>query len=362
MKVGTPNACTNCHRNKTSQWASDSIDKWYGHASKGFQRFAEVIDAGSTGAPGALQSLAGLVNDREQPAIARATALSMIAPYNPSPTDPAIHVGVTNDSALLKRAAASALANSDPTVSAPVLAPRLNDPVRAVRIETAQVLAGLLANSFPADIAAALARGTDEYIAAQELNADRPEAHMNLGLLYKKENRASQAEEQFKTAMLLDPAFAPAAVDLADLYRAQNRDQAGEVVLQRAIGRSPNDASLRHAYGLLLVRQRRSDDALKYLAAASRIEPDNARYAYVYAVALNDAGQPTAAIAVLEACLAAHPYDRNALGAIVSFLRRAGDPAKALGYAQRLAEVEPEDTSVREAVKALDDQVHHNAP
>jgi len=194
----------------------------------------------------------------------------MIAAYDASPTDLAIQVGASDDSALLRRAAASALANSDATASASVLAPLLNDPVRAVRIETAQVLAGIPAKALattsaddvPATAASALARAIDEYIAEQELNADRPEAHLNLGLLYEKENREGQAEDEFKAAMSLDPTFAPAAVDLADLYRAENRDQADELVLQQAFDRSPNDASLRHAYGLLLVRQKRSSDAL----------------------------------------------------------------------------------------------------
>src|SRR5260370_33297878 len=86
-KLGTPNACNNRHTNKTAQWASDSVPKWYGHATDGFQRFAQTLQAGSTGAPGAQQSLEQLIVDREQPAIARAAALSMLAAFAPLPPD-----------------------------------------------------------------------------------------------------------------------------------------------------------------------------------------------------------------------------------------------------------------------------------
>jgi len=358
VKLGTPNACTNCHTDKPAQWALDSVDKWYGHAPKGFQRFAETLDAGSAGAPGAQQSLERLIADREQPAIARATALSMLSRYAPPPTDAAVRTGVTDDSALVRRAAARALSNSDPGASANTLAPLLRDPVRAVRIEVAEVLAGLPADNFPADVATAFSRATDEYINAQQLNADRPEAHLNLGLLYARENHFDKAEAELRTALSLDPGFAPAAVNLADLYRAQNRDEEGERILKDAISRSPNDASLEHALGLLMVRQKRGAQGLDLLAAAARIEPGNTRYVYVYAVALNDAGQTHAAIETLESSIKVYPYDRESLAALVSFLEQAGDPAKALTYAQRLDELEPGNPEVRRMLKELNEHLH----
>ncbi len=358
VKLGTPNACNNCHADKPAQWALDSVDKWYGRAAQGFQRFAETLDGGSAGAPGAQQSLERLIADREQPAISRATALSVLADYAPPPTDAAVGAGVTDNSALVRRGAAHALSNSDPRVSANTLAPLFSDRIRTVRIEAAEVLAGLPAGNLPADVAAAFSRATDEYISALQLNADRPEAHLNLGLLYARENHFDKAEAELKTALSLDPRFTPAAVNLADLYRGQNRDKEGERILEDAISRSPNDASLKHALGLLMVRQKRSAQGLDRLADAARIDPANARYVYVYAVALNGAGQARAAIETLERSIDVHPYDRDSLAALVNFLEQSGDPAKALIYAQRLDELEPENPQVRQMLKELNDHLH----
>ena len=351
VKLGVPNACTNCHTDKYPQWASDSVDKWYGRAPVGFQHFAEALYAGVQGAPGARQSLTALVADRGQAAIARATALSMLADYPPD--DTAVRMGVPDDSALVRRAAAHALTNSDPRASVVILAPLLHDPVRAVRLEAAEVLAGTPADGLPPEDGPELHKAIDEYIAAQKLNADRPEAHLNLGLLYAKQGHFDQAEAELKTALSLDPTFAPAAVNLADLYREQNRDQAGERVLQDAISRAPNDASLQHALGLLMVREKRYAQALKLLASAARLDPGNARYAYVYAVALNDYGQPDAAITTLEASVNLHPFDRDSLGALVTYLAQSGDPAKELIYARRLAELEPDNSELQRLVEQL---------
>ncbi len=358
VKLGTPNACTNCHTDKSAVWASEFVNKWYGHAPAGFQRFAETLDAGSTGAPGARQSLERLVADTEQPAIARATALSMLAGYAPPPTQAAVRIGVGDDSALVRRAAAHAVSNSEPDASAKAIAPLFSDPVRAVRIEAAEVLAGLTADRLPTDVAAAFSRATEESISAQELNGDRPEAHLNLGLMYAREQRFEKAEAELKTSLSLDPSFAPGAVNLADLYRARNRDDEGAGVLKDALRRSPNDASLEHALGLLLVRQKRSAEALDMLAAAARNDPHNARYAYVYAVALNDAGKTGAAIETLENSVKVHPYDRDSLSALAVFLEQSGDPAKAMTYAERLDELEPGNPQVGQMLKQLKEHQH----
>ena len=357
-KLGTPNACNNCHTDKSAQWASDSVRKWYGHALEGFQRYAETLQAGSTGAPGAQQSLERLIGNREQPAIARAAALSMLSSYSPDATDSAVRASVSDDSALVRRAAVHALSNTDPSASAITLAPLLSDPIRSVRIETAEVLAAVPAENLPRDLAPAFSLATDEYISAQQLNADRPEAHMNLGLLYARQGHFDKAEAELKTALSLDPSFAPASVNLADLYRGQNRDEEGERVLTDAINRSPNNASLEHALGLLMVRQKRNTPALDMLAAAARNEPSSARYSYVYAVALNDAGQTKAAIETLEASLKTHSYDRDSLAALVNFLEQSGDRPKALIYARRLEALEPENADVRRMLKELSEHQH----
>ena len=185
---------------------------------------------------------------------------------------------------------------------------------------------------------------------------------MNLGLLYARQNHFDEAEAELKTALSLDPSFAPGAVNLADLYRAQNRDDDGERVLRGAISRSPDDASLEEALGLLMVRQKRGVQALDLLAAAARGDPNNARYAYVYAIALNDAGKTSIAIETLESSVKAHPYDHDSLAAMANFLEQSGEPAKALTYASRLNELEPNNPQVQQMLKELREHLQDSKP
>ena len=199
--------------------------------------------------------------------------------------------------------------------------PLLDDPVRAVRMEAARALADAPRDRLTDAQRRALDRGLEEYAAAERFSADRPEAHVNLALLYAAQRRIPEAESALRTALALDPRFTPAAVNLADLYRASERDAEGERVLRQALERDPRSAPAHHALGLLLVRQRRVDEAMPELAAAARLAPDNARYGYVYAVALDGAGQRARAIAVLEQIRARHPHDRDTLAALAAYTR-----------------------------------------
>ena len=351
--LGTPNACNECHADKSPQWASDTLYKWYGHAPSGFQKFAQTLNDARRGAPPARQELSALIADRQQAAIARATALSLLAPSAPDPAKAAVAIGMKDDSALVRRATAQALSNLDLQQNPGGPTQLLSDPVRSVRIQMAEVMAGVGSAEFPAEVSAALDGAIAEYIAAQELDADRPEAHMNIALLFQRQGQTSRAEAELRTALLLEPSFVPAAVDLADLYRGLGRDADGENVLRSALIRTPEEPSLLHALGLLMVREKQIPRALELLSDATHRDPANPRYAYVYAVALGDFGRTPEAITVLKTSLKFHPYDRDSLHALINFLQQAGNYTEALIYAQRLNELEPDNPEVRQTLSEL---------
>ena len=66
----------------------------------------------------------------------------------------------------------------------PLVLPLLSDSSRGVRIRAASLLAGIPSTQFPANARGNFDRAAAEFVAAQQLNADRPEARSSLGRFY----------------------------------------------------------------------------------------------------------------------------------------------------------------------------------
>jgi Flp pilus assembly protein TadD len=117
----------------------------------------------------------------------------------------------------------------------------------------------------------------------------------------------SDAENEFKAALRLNPQYTPAAVNLADLYRLLGRNGDGQNVVRTALSHSPNSPDLHQALGLALTRLKRTEESLNEFQRAAELDPGRARYVCVYAVALHSAGQADAALAVLKQNLTRPP-------------------------------------------------------
>jgi hypothetical protein len=77
--LDTPNACNNCHAEKSAQWAASAIESWHGEERKGFQKYARAFHAAWTDQTNAQALLSAVAADRNTPAFARAGALTELA-------------------------------------------------------------------------------------------------------------------------------------------------------------------------------------------------------------------------------------------------------------------------------------------
>ncbi|MCC6198404.1 MAG: ammonia-forming cytochrome c nitrite reductase subunit c552 [Burkholderiales bacterium] len=353
-RLGTPNACNNCHTKQDAAWAAAAIAKWTNAKPGGFQNFADAMQRGTAGAPGGRGALMTLAADKAQPALVRASALARLGAWLTPVTLDTFARALNDPDPVVRMAAVEALAAAPAEVRLRYLPRMAADPVRAVRVATARALAGPTETRVPQEHRAALAKAMDEYVATLTYNADRPESRLGLGALYAARGDRARAVAEYEKAIALDPTFVPAYANLADLLRDAGDEAAAQAALRRGLAREPKAAALHHALGLSLVRQKQGAQALDALAAASRLEPANARYAYVYAVALHDLGQPKKARDVLAAALARSPYDRELLSTLVLYALQAGDREAARGYVKRLREVEPDDPGVARLVAQVE--------
>ena len=155
-----------------------------------------------------------------------------------------------------------------------------------------------------------------------------PEAQMNLGNYYTATGDGLKAEQAYRQAIKLSPAFTPALLNLADLYRANGLDKQAAGLLEKAVKQSPDDPATHHAMGLLLVRQKNLDAAVKFLGKAAELDPASVRYSYVYAFALFTSGRHEQAISVLEEALQKQPGNQEIISALGSYYQQQGNDEK----------------------------------
>jgi len=354
IAIGVPNACTQCHTTQSPAWAAAAIASWFPQGRHTQPHFGQALHAGRTGAADAEIRLGALIRDRTQPGIARGSALLLLSRYASPASEATIRDAAGDEDPLVRAAVPRALpmAPSRPMVQA--VASLLNDPVRAVRVAAARALTGVHPQLMTQEQRSAYLAAYLELTESEMVDADRPESHLNLGLLHARRQRLADAEAAYRTALRLDPMFVPALINLADVQRERGLDQQGAELLRRAMTIEPGNADVRHSLALLLVRQRKYAEALPLLRQAAEMAPDNARYSYVLAIALNGAGASGEAVRVLEQAHRIHPTDRDILTGLILIARDRGDLAAALQHARKAMEAYPSDMQIRSLVQDIE--------
>jgi tetratricopeptide (TPR) repeat protein len=351
--LGTPNACNACHSHKTAAWAAEVLERWYPDSSHRGPHFGQALHAGHSNSPQAPEHLLALAADRKQPGIARATALDRLQDHAQPEQLMTVQRLLSDDDALVRAAAVRWLELADLRTRVDQGWTLLDDPARTVRLEAARVLAPVSDQHLPDKFRAQLGRALTEYTSAQKVNAERPEAHLNLGLIAVAQRQPLQAERAYQTAIRLDKTFSPAYANLADLYRQYQRDSDGEKVLRQGISAVPDDASLYYALGLLQVRKERMAEAVDSLRHATQLAPESTQYRYVYALALQRQGKLAEATGELEDVLERDAVNRDVRLALIGLYRDQDKADLARVHLTRLREQHPDDPAAQELWREL---------
>jgi len=336
--IGAPDPCTGCHRDRTAPWAAAEIGK----RKTPVQRrptFAHALHATRTQQPGARAALAAVITNADQPAIARATALEALVGFPGDTLWASVETSLKDPSPLVRRAATSA-ARALPTARRQaVLARALQDSVRSVRIEAADVLLSFGLGEAQGRSLPGLQSAMDELVAAREWQSDRAEGLAAMAHVRASEGDVSAAEVLLKEALQRDPSYSPAYVNLSDLYRATLQEESAMELLGQGVNLAADPAPLHHARGLAHIRGGNVTAALADLGRALELAPGVSRYAYVYAIALHDAGERQRARDVLSGAIERAPGNEALLSVLIDYSRQAGLQEDAERHARTLTQL-----------------------
>ena len=352
-KLGTPNACSKCHDDKSIAWATRYLREWYGDDLLEQEHYGEIFWAGRQSYPEALEGLLILAGDRKRAPMIRATAVSLLGNYPDARTTEMLRQTSIDPDPLIRFATLTIAQYAETEFIRDLAVPRLNDSVKLVRLMAANSLTAVPQNLIPAGSKEKLNAALEEYNQSLMINADHPSTHLNFGNLYLNTGNLEKAEASYREAIAIEPGLVAPYINLADLYRRMNRDEEGEIALQNALEKYPDLAPIHYSLGLLKVRQGANEEALQYLEKAARYDPDDPHYSYVYAIGLNSKQEPMEALDVLKAALINHPYDRNILYSLATISMENEKQEDARSYAEKLVEYYPEDPNYAQLISVL---------
>ncbi len=353
-KLGTPNACNQCHADKSVEWATGYLKKWYGDKLLSKPHYGEVFFEARKNYPSARKGLTDLAVDKKTATMVRATAISLLGNYPGEETDQFLGRMMSESNPLIRYAALSAIQYREPSVLLSYCLPLMSDSIKLIRIMAGYILSVVPEENIPEGYKNLRAETIEEYKASLLINSDHPNTHMNYGNLYLNLGDLAKAESSYREAIHIEPGLVSPYVNLADLYRRQGREEEGEKILRQAIDRYPEIAALQYSIGLLEVRKKNNEMAMPYLKKAAELEPGNAQYNYVYAIGLNSLGKPAEALEQLKKAVLLNPYDTNLLYTLVTLNLERGNPDEALKYARILAENYPGNENFRLLLQSLE--------
>jgi Tfp pilus assembly protein PilF len=350
-ELNTPNACIQCHRSETNQWAAAYLRQWYGISIK--PHYGTALAAGHLADPEAFDQLVTIVSDQLYPPIIRATALSVLGEFYTDRSMEVLRRSLQDPESMIRHSAARNIpVQSQETIND--LLPLLNDHVRAVRMEAAVRLSFVPEEMVPRKHLRALSEALDEYRAAMEYTGDFAASRHNLGNWYYNQGDFDEAEKNFLAAIEIDDQFYPAQSNLAILYNRQGKNDKAEMLLRNVLKANPDNGEMHYSLGLLLAEQQKYAEATNELMRSAELIPDRPRIWYNLGLLHTQLGNRAEAE---QALLHAYGLDEgnfDFIYALVDFYINGNDLVKAREFADILKDKYPDNQVTGEILQYLE--------
>ena len=252
---GVPNACNQCHDDKSPQWASAWAKQWYGDYQDEIVARTTAIVNGQRG--GGVAPLMKLVNDGSKSAVWRATAASLLGGLGDARAVPALVEAMDDSHAMVRMKAAVSLGRLGDVRGLPALLDALADSARIVRVQVPFALMDIGYLPDGSAVGDAFRKALEAHRdVVYGVQGDDPGFHEGLGQVYEAQGRFEDARREFEIVAKLDPRHPETAADLARLAGKQKRFEE-----MRESLREKSDLISRLRAGTLLLHHGRYADA-----------------------------------------------------------------------------------------------------
>ncbi|MCF6171545.1 MAG: tetratricopeptide repeat protein [Bacteroidales bacterium] len=333
-ELGTPNACNQCHTDKSNRWAASFTGKWYegAHHRPHFGKAMFLAEREDTAA---VSGLFEIVESKLSTPLIKAAATSYLSLLPQGRAQETTREMLKDPEAVVRREAVRGLRPKDLADLIQSLVPLLNDPTKMVRIETVAQLSAVPLNEFDTMQKRAFHAALSEYIETMEYSADFTASRHNLGNLYTNLGQFEKAEANYLEAIRIDEQFFPAIINLAMLYNRMNQNGKAEILLKHLVEKHPAFDEAYYSLGLLLGEMQKYDEAIVFLEQAAERMPARPRIFFnLYQLQLYK-DQVDKAETSLQQCLELEPGNLDYCYAAIEFYLKLEQTDKAKEYARQ---------------------------
>jgi len=347
-EFGVPNACNRCHTDKSTEWAIEEADKFYGEKLDRPTRHRAILIARAR--MGEADSRDGLIRmlTLEEIATWRATACHLLMRWVMEPAVSRALVARLEDSSPLVREAAlrtlvhpARVGNSDVRAA---IEPLLDDEMRSVRVAAAWALVDTL------DLTSRAGRELSHML---DINSDQPTGRMQLSQFAYLRGDSNAAIRQIRKAIEWDPNSPPFHHDLAILLNATGDNPGAVKALREAIRLDPEEAEYHYKIALALAEGGDLAGSTAALEKTVTLDPAYGRAWYNLGLAYNSMNRPQQAIEALRRGEAAEPTDYAIPYARATIHARLGQRDEAIAAATRALQSRPDFPEAIQLIRSL---------
>ena len=312
-KYDTPNACIGCHQDKSDEWASEAIVRWYGKERP--KHFSTIMTSFHAGEIEAIPKMISMVSDTSVPPIIQATAIGFLGDFRSSEINQEVQKALKNESSIIRHSAVGALANASKNERLEYLSPMLNDPIRSVRAFASYAMADISKDELPEVMHEAYDNAKNDFEQQLDIQADFPGGQLMRGQYLQKKGQLDLAKQAYLECINQDPYLATPHYNVATIYYIQKNHGKAKISFKNAISRDSNYIDAYFSLGLLSAELGDLIGAEINLQKAA-ILSGNPRYYYNWGLTLQNLNLPLKAEKAYLNALAILPNSEVNLNAL----------------------------------------------
>jgi tetratricopeptide (TPR) repeat protein len=351
VKYGTPNACSNCHKDKSEKVLADAVIKWYG--PKRVYHFAEDLIPGSQLDANSEKHLTNLIDNKFVPKIIKATATFYLGSVQTQSSLNTILARLPSKDAQIRYRALRSLASFPSENWREAVGPLLSDKVRAVRIAAADLYIMLPAGQVPTQYAKAFSLAQKELEQSLIYQTDFSTGNVMLADYYLKLQDYDNAQKFYLKGLKKDSNMNYALLNLSAAYNSQGKNKQALQALESAIKNDPNNERIYYNMALLYNEMNNIPAAEKAFAKAVELKSSNSRVYYNYGLLLNQSNKFAAAESVLKKGITLNPSDPELYYALTFVYIQTNNKSKAIQTAIKLKQLDPNNPNYQQLFNNL---------